>query len=139
VVAAGGAVVVSAYAADDTHPAKGAVEAALAGVGWQPPAWYEEVRSGAVPRLATVEACEAAVAGAGGAFAAAAVRSCRVRFDDLDAAALVAWRLGMAHHAPFLATLLPAQRAAVAAEAVARLGTGWAPLERSILVITAVR
>lgn len=37
VVARGGAVLASAYAADDTHPVKQAVEAALRSHGWSPP------------------------------------------------------------------------------------------------------
>jgi ubiquinone/menaquinone biosynthesis C-methylase UbiE len=53
----GGAIVVGAYAADDSHPVKAAVEDVLRSRGWEPEPWYLSVRSDAVPKLATVERC----------------------------------------------------------------------------------
>jgi hypothetical protein len=61
----------------------------------------------------------------------------RVPFPELRAEDLVAWRLGMAQHAPFVAGLSPADRDAVRDRAVALLGDA-PPLVRSFLVITAV-
>lgn len=133
----GGALVASAYAEDDTHPVKGAAEAAAAAAGWVSPAWYEEVRAEAVPRLATVDRARAVVAEAG--LAGAAVAHVRVPFTDLGPADLVAWRFGMAQLAPFLAGLDPARRDAVVADARARLGDDPPPLVRSIIVIAAPR
>src|SRR6059058_5319538 len=40
VTRSGGGTVVSAYADDDTHPVKGATEAALANRGWELEPWY---------------------------------------------------------------------------------------------------
>ncbi len=132
----GGGLVASAYAEDDTHPVKPAVEAAAAERGWQSPPWYRSMREDAVPRLATVErATEAAVAAG---LAEADVAALRVPFPELTAADLVEWRLGMAQLAPFVDTLAPAARAALAADAQARLGPSPAPLVRSLVVITAV-
>jgi hypothetical protein len=84
--------------------------------------------------------------GAAAARAAAAagldaeVELARVPFPDLDATALVAWRLGLAQHARFV-TALPtdADRTAVADDAAVRLGDSWPPLERSIVILRAVR
>jgi ubiquinone/menaquinone biosynthesis C-methylase UbiE len=131
----GAALVAGSYAADDSHPVKAAVEAALAQRGWEPEPWYLAVKTLAVPKLATVEGCAAAAAAAG---LEASCEHIRVPFPELGAPELVAWRLGMAQHAPFVARLPPGGRAAVAAEAVARLGDAPA-LVRSILVLRAVR
>ena len=45
----GGAILASAYAEDDTHPAKQAAESAAREWGWQAPGWYAHVREAAVP------------------------------------------------------------------------------------------
>ena len=137
VTRAGGAVVASSYAADDTHPVKAAVEGALRARGWALDPWFDRLRVEAVPRLATVEGCRRAAAEAG--LDGAEVAAVRVPFPDLDGADLVRWRLGMAQHAPFLAGLTGPERDAVTADALARLGEAVEPLVRSILVIAAVR
>jgi SAM-dependent methyltransferase len=117
----GGPVVVSSFADDDTHPVKEAVDAALASFGWRAPEWHRRLWS---HPLVTESG--------------ATVHSVRVPFEGLDAAALVAWRLGMAQTAPFVAGLSPVERAALVEDAVRRLGVEWPPLTRSILVVTAV-
>jgi ubiquinone/menaquinone biosynthesis C-methylase UbiE len=131
----GGALLASAYAADDGHPVKAAVEAALVGRGWTPEPWYRALQADIAPQLATVEGCAAAARAAG---LDADVERLRVPFPDLDAGALVAWRLGLAQHAPFLAQLPPGDREAVVVEARGRLGDAPPPLVRSILVLRAI-
>ncbi len=132
----GGAVLASAYALDDVHPVKGAVESALAARGWTPAAWYDAVRTTTAPKLATVEAASAAVAAVG---LDADVLELRVPFPDLGPAALVAWRLGLAQHAPFVASLGADEQEALVDDAVARLGHGWPVLERSVILVRGVR
>jgi SAM-dependent methyltransferase len=131
----GGAVLASAYAADDFHPVKVAVEAALAARGWRPEPWYQAVKTTTAPKLATVAAARAAAADAA---LDADVEAVRVPFAGLDAGDLVAWRLGLAQHAPFVATLAPVEQDALAADAVDRLGSGWPELERSIILLRGV-
>ena len=133
VLRAGGAVVASAYAEDDTHPVKAAAEAAAAAAGWTQADWYEDVRAHAVPLLATVERARAVVDQTD--LVDAAVEHVRVPFPGLSAADLVAWRLGMAQMAPFVATLAPGDRQAVVDDAVARLGDDVPPLVRSIILV----
>jgi SAM-dependent methyltransferase len=135
VVAGGGPIVASAYAEDDTHPAKAAAEAALAEHGWEPPHWYLDMRRDAVPLLATVDRAQDVCQRAG---VSAQVHHLRVAFPELDPAALVAWRLGMPHTAPFLDTLDAAQQREVAVRATALLGTQPPVLVRSFIVIAAV-
>jgi SAM-dependent methyltransferase len=136
VTRSGGALVAATYAADDTHPVKGAVEGALADRGWSPEPWYEVLRSEAAPVLATPEGFASAAATAG---LEARVEPLRVAFPDLEVPDLVVWRLGLAQHAPFVARLSHEDREAVASEAAIRLGEEREPLVRSILVLGALR
>ena len=132
----GGGLAASAYADDDDHPVKQAVVAALTTRGWAPEPWYRALQTDAAPKLATIDAARAA---AGGAGLQADVDQVRVPFPDLDATALIAWRLGLAQHAPFFDALpTDADRSAVVEDAAARLGDSWPPLERSIIILRAV-
>lgn len=133
-VTPGGAVLASAYAEDDDHPVKRAVDAAALEAGWQPDPWITEVRADAAPRLATVERARAAAEAAG--LAGAVVSHVEVPFPDLDADDLVAWRLGMAQVAPWLATVPERERAAIARRARELLGHA-PPLVRRMIVIAA--
>lgn len=133
VVRPGGAVIASVYAADDGHPAKLAVEQALRRHGWSPERWTVAMTADRAPRLATVAGCHAALRDAPGSVEVAAIR---VDFADLSPRQLVAWRLGMAQHAPFVARLSADQRTAVERDALESLGDGAPPLVRSIIVVT---
>ena len=133
----GGALAASAYADDDDHPVKQAVVAALTAQGWTPEPWYRALQVDAAPKLANVAAAQAAAEAAG---LEAHVEHTRVPFPDLDATALIAWRLGLAQHAPFFDALpTDADRAALVEDAAARLGDSWPPLERSIIILRAIR
>lgn len=129
-----GPILVTAYAADDHHPVKAAVETAAAEAGWRAPRWAEVVRADATPLLATVD----------GALAVAALVPLRgpraeaitVDFGDLGPAALVAWRLGMAQMAPFVRRLDPDARSHLVTRARALLGDA-PPLTRRIIVLQA--
>jgi hypothetical protein len=50
--------------------------------------------------------------------------------------ALVVWRLGIAHLAPFVASMLPAERAAFVAEARAAVGSEPQPLRPLVLMLS---
>jgi ubiquinone/menaquinone biosynthesis C-methylase UbiE len=130
----GAPVLVSSYAAEDSHPVKEAVDTALAEAGWRPEGWYRELRTGAVPQLATM-AGMAAAAEAGGV--RGTVEVVRVPFPELAPKDLVAWRLGLAQAAPFVATLTPDAHKAVVQRALALLGPTPPPLHRSIVVFSA--
>jgi SAM-dependent methyltransferase len=135
IVQRGGVLLGSAYAHDDTHPAKNATERAAAGLGWTVPDWYTEMRERAVPQLATAERAEAALHAAG--FDVVLAEHRRVPFPELDAHDLVEWRLGMAQLAPFAAALSDEQRASLVAEAVAELRDA-PPLVRSVVLFGGV-
>lgn len=133
VVRPDGRIVASAYAADDSHPAMDVVNRVAEARGWSSPSWLEEIRGGAATRLATAERASAAAGSAGLRDVAASV--VRVEFPDLTARELVAWRLGMAQLADFVAGLDPGDAEAMAADACALL-EGCPPLVRSMVVVS---
>ena len=132
----GGAVLATAYASDDFHPARDAVEAAVVAGGWEPEPWFDRVRIVTAPRLATVERASDTAAAAG--LTTAHVEHLNVAFPDVSPEQLVAWRMGMAQYAHFIARLSPGERAALASAALGHLGEDPPPLVRSIIVLTAI-
>lgn len=134
VVRRGGAVLAAAYAVDDTHPVKAAVDAAAEPRGWTVPEWMGGIQRDAAPRLATVARAMAAANQAGCREAVA--EHVLVPFPELDAADLVAWRLGMPHLASFMEQLPSGERAALAVDAMDRLGDP-PMLVRSVIVLIA--
>lgn len=113
------ALLASAFAEDWTHPAKRVVEQVLAGHGYRPPPWYTAFKDGSERRLGDPVRLETVARAAG--YAQVGVERVEVTIGSLTPAALVAWRFGMAHHAPFLASLTPAVREAARLEAERRL------------------
>jgi SAM-dependent methyltransferase len=136
ITAPGGPVLASAYAADDTHPVKDAVEAALRENGWTSPAFYDDLKRDSVPQLATVERAEAAALAAG--LHDVVVHALRVPFPDLSVDDLIEWRLGMANAAWFVDGFEHAARAGLVTRARFLLGTEVPMLERSVIHITAL-
>ena len=134
VVVPGGAVLASAYATDDTHPVKEAVDRAAEEAGWKAAPWIGEMKARSVPVLATVKGARDVCAAAG---VRADVEQVDVRFPELDAADLVTWRLGMAQVAPFIATLPARALAALRARALELLGPEPEILVRRMIVIRA--
>jgi SAM-dependent methyltransferase len=134
VVCEHGSVVVSAYASDDDHPAKRSVDDAARAAGWTEPTWYRELRRNAMPQLNTVERAIEFADRAG--LTSATAKAVHIAFPELSPRDLVAWRLGMAHLAPFVNTLEPARRSRLWHDAEERT-TGMPTLVRSIIVLTA--
>ena len=124
-------VLASTYGADDDHPVKHAVDAALAEAGWSTPDWYCE--SAAVRRSwGTVDAATETVELGG--LVAERVEQVQVPFPNLRPADLVRWRLGMAHCAGFVASR---DASAIEARALELLGPAGPPLVRSVIFIVA--
>lgn len=136
VVRPGSPLLVSAYAAEDGHPVKEAVDAAAAELGWTPDPWVSDLRATSMPLLASILGARQAAAVAG--LVDVEVRRVDVSFPDLGADDLVAWRCGMAQLAPFVAGLTAVQRAQLRSRSLELLGTP-PTLVRRIVVIAAVR
>lgn len=131
----GSPVLAGAYAADDDHPARHAVDRAAAEQGWVPEDWYVEMREDVSARLATAGGMRDAAA-VDGLAGEASLR--RVPLPDLTPAAMVGWRMGMAHVAPFLIAAGLEVRRRVTRRALELLGPAPPPLERSIVVFAGV-
>jgi SAM-dependent methyltransferase len=131
----GGCLLASAYAADDSHPVKDAVDRAATELGWRQDPWVASMRAAAVPRLATVDGARRATVTAG---LAADVRRVEVDFPELDAPQLVAWRMGMAQLAPFLAARTAVEREGVRSRALELLGAPEVLVRRMIVIAATV-
>ena len=135
----GAAIAASAFAPGWTHPAKDAADGAFRSFGYQPPGWYAVLTPGSRAGDPEILAESAAAAG----FTRVQARTVSVPTGLATPAELVAWRLGMAHYAPFLRSLDPAGRAAArraAERAVAASidgATGGGPLVVEMVVLTA--
>jgi hypothetical protein len=111
----GAAVVASAFAPGPAHPVKTAVDEAFAKVGFTTPAWYQHQKDALEPRVDDPDALAALARGAG--FDHVEVHRREVDTGLSTATEAVAWRLGMAHLAPFVADLPPDVLARARAEA----------------------
>jgi ubiquinone/menaquinone biosynthesis C-methylase UbiE len=130
----GSAIVASTFTADWTHPAKPATEDALAAVGFQAPAWYVTFKA-TTERLIADPAVLAALADSAG-YSSVQVTIVEVASGLDTPAELVAWRLGMAHVAPFLRSLPPERQAQVRRTAEDAL-VGAPPLVVPIVILAA--
>ena len=128
-----GSIVASSYSTDDAHPAKRAVDDAARAAGWVEPGWYRSLRDETMPLMATVDRVLDIALRAGLVDGSAKV--VQVAIPALTTDDLVAWRLGMAHLAPFVEGLDPRSRRRLWSDASARLA-GVPVLVRSIIVLT---
>ena len=129
-----GALAASSFAAGWNHPAKAAVDEVLAAFGYRPPSWYATFKRDTEPWASDAAALGRDATAAG----YADVRLWTITVDTglSRPAELAAWRLGMAHVAPFVGSLTAARRAELrhaAQDAVA----GSGPLVVDMLVLTA--
>lgn len=107
----GGVVLAAVFSARYGHPAKEQVEAAAARLGYRRPAWYERMKRDVEPLTATPAALAEAARAAG-------LSEVQVLEHEVDLGLhspedLVAWRLGMASLAPFVASLDAGRRRAL--------------------------
>lgn len=128
----GDALVASAFAPGPPHPAKTAVDDALAGLGFVPPRWYRDLK-GASERIEEPDSLTALVEAAG-------YDGVEVREDEVDAGletpgAVARWRLGMAHLAPWFASL-PDERQREAFETARSAVAGLGPVRIAMLVVS---
>jgi SAM-dependent methyltransferase len=113
----GRSIVASAFAAGWTHPAKAAVDDALGEFGYSAPAWHVALKDHLEPQVGDPQRLALAATAAG--YSRVDVSVVSVPSGLNTPAELVRWRLGMAHLAPFVQGLAPAdlERATLAAEA----------------------
>lgn len=110
-----GWIVATTFGTDD-HPIKATVDDTLARYGFVHPEWYRTLKRDCMPLTATPAAL-ADVATLGG-LTEVLVDQTDVDLGDLPPRAAIAYRLGLAHIAPFVASLDAEQRARLDAELV---------------------
>lgn len=128
-----GAVAASAFAPSWGHPAKQAIDDTMARHGFLSPPWYAAIKA----TEGRVEDPDG-LAGLAREAGYARVEVTRVEVDAglPDARAVVDWRWGMAHLAPFVATLEGAARDRARADAEAAV-TGLPPVVVPMLALSA--
>lgn len=134
VTSPGGPILASAYADDDRHPVKAAVDRAAAEAGHRPAAWHARMCSAAMPLLATVERAEAVLRRA--ELCGYATHE-RISFPDLGPRDLVGWRLGMPQLAPLVATLDATDCEQLVQRSLDLLGDDPPMLERCVITLVA--
>jgi SAM-dependent methyltransferase len=127
----GGAVLVSVFGQAPPHPSKEAIDAVAAGYGFATPAWYLRMKDTFELQATTPEALTALAHQSGLVDAEAHLVTVTPAMTDRD---VVSWRLGMAHLAPFVASLPAAQAKALADDACAAVA-GMPPLEVAMVVL----
>lgn len=99
----------SAFAPGWGHPAKTAVDGVLARFGYRPPAWYMTFKHDTEPRLGDVRLVRQLALAAGYSRTESVVLAVPTALSEPGD--LAAWRLGMAHIAPFACSLDAARQA----------------------------
>ena len=117
----GFAVVASAFPPGPGHPVKAAIDEVLARYGFSAPPWYRHQKDVLEPRVDDPDALVALARGAG--FWQVEVHQLDVDSGLETPAAVVEWRLGMAHLAPFVASLAPTDLTRARAEAAEAVST----------------
>ncbi len=129
-----GSLVASSFLAGWTHPAKTRVDETAASFGFVSPDWYRRIKSGT--EAAVDDPARLATAADEAGYRDIAVAVHEVDVGLRTARQIVAWRLGMAHLAPFVATLDPARRQALR-QACIDVVEGVAPVRVPMVVLAA--
>jgi len=134
VVEPGGVVLTSTFGRQDPHPAKAIVDEVALRYGFVIPSWYREMKTTIEPLLGTIDNMRGVADAAGLAEAELTEESVDSGIDTPQA--MSAYRLGMAHLAPFVASLPPDRRHALRGETVAAL-EGLPPVLPNVIVLAA--
>ena len=124
----------SSFAAGWNHPAKAAVDEVLGAFGYRAPAWYLTFKRDTEPWASDPVLVGRDVAAAG--YGDVRLRTVTVDTGLSRPAELAAWRLGMAHVAPFVSSL-PLSRRVSLRRAAESAVSGTGPLVVSLLILTA--
>jgi SAM-dependent methyltransferase len=130
----GATLAASSFAAGWNHPAKAAVDEVLGAFGYRPPPWYITFKRDTEPWASDPAALLRDTSAAG--YANIRLATITVNTGLSRPAELAAWRLGMAHVAPFVSSLTSARRAGLRRAAQAAVA-GAGPLVVDMLVLTA--
>jgi SAM-dependent methyltransferase len=131
----GGAVLTAVFANVEDNGPRDAVDAAAARAGFEPPAWYDELRSSWAPRSGTPDALAALARAAG--LGVEDVADVAVDVGVRTAEDLVRYRFGQAQFTAWLSAMPPERAAEVRAAAVAAARPVMAPYRPRVLHLVA--
>jgi SAM-dependent methyltransferase len=131
----GSLVATSVFSSRSSHEPRDRVDRVATRWGWTAPDWYAEVTTATAPLLASAGARPAALIEP--SLAPVVVDEGDVDVGVTTATQLVAYRLGQAHIAAFLAGLGPHRHARLEAEAVAAVGDPMEPYRPTVVFSTA--
>lgn len=127
----GGAVLVSVFGVAPAHPSKEAIDAVATRFGFAAPDWYARMKSTFELQATTPDALASLAQKSSLTDADAQLVTVTPAMTERD---VVSWRLGMAHLAPFVAGLSPAQAKALVDDACAAV-RGMPPLEVAMVTL----
>lgn len=130
----GGMILASSFSSRSSHPSKIQVEDVAIQWGWRPPPWYQRLKAEFEPRVANGEALGELARSVG--LHDVVVEEREVSTGISSPEALVAWRLGMGHLAPFMAALPGPERVRVVRQARAAVGDLPQPLRPVVLILS---
>lgn len=126
-----GAVLASVFGEAPPHPSKDAIDAVARRYGFTAPAWHRRLKDEFEPQTSTPDALAALARQAGLVDVEARVQHIEPTMTDAD---LVGWRTGMAHLAPFIATL-PADTAHDLVDEARAAVAGMSPLNLAMVTL----
>jgi ubiquinone/menaquinone biosynthesis C-methylase UbiE len=135
VIRSGGAVLTSVFGAGPSHPSKDAIDAVAVQYGYRPPPWYRHMKNTFEAQVGSPDHLVAYATAAGLSEVTAEVVRVRPPMSTSD---LVSWRFGMAHLAPFVASLPVARAHELTAAATAAVA-GLPPLDLPMVTLVARR
>jgi ubiquinone/menaquinone biosynthesis C-methylase UbiE len=131
-----GAVLANVFSNNSTSPARDRIDEVASSQGFVPPGWYVQLKDTYAADIGTRETLRAAAVDAG--LTSVIVEEAEIETGLTDAAALVDYRLSMAHYAVWLSSLTGDQREQLwqqATEATAPLLTSYRPI---VLMLSAI-
>jgi SAM-dependent methyltransferase len=131
----GGAVLAAVFTNVEDNGPRDAVDAAAARAGFEPPAWYDELRTSWAPRSGTPDALAGLATAAG--LAVLDVADVAVDVGVRTAEDLVRYRFGQAQYSGWLAGMPPARADEVRAAAVAAVRPVMAPYRPRVVQLVA--
>lgn len=135
-VGRGGFVLASVFSAAERPPAKEAIDAVLAGAGWEPPEWYQYLKT-IDSQLGSMDTMGAAARQAG--LDEVAVTDRPVETGLTDPSDIVNFRFSQPHVTDFLAGLAPDVRQRVTGECVAAVAATGTRLAPRVVMLAATR
>jgi ubiquinone/menaquinone biosynthesis C-methylase UbiE len=134
VVKARGLVIAAVFGAAAANASKDVVDKVAAEYGFVAPAWYETLKTRTEPLTNTPERLRACAQAAG--LASASVEDVTIDSGLDSPQAMVEYRLGMAHVAPYVSSLTAAKREALMCDATAEVARRGQAIRPRVLILS---